>query len=129
MTSGAHSHNAAHFRQVTPSGQRTMRTCLGAAAELQRLDQLPTGWADGLRWLHCEGYCLHRPGLAIAAMRAARAAGAQVRSGPPQQHTLRTLQISAVRGFDKMLHHGPASIVLVPSRCAICTGVPGPGQL
>lgn len=95
MTSGAHSHNVAHFRQVTPSGQRTMRTCLGAAAELQRLDQLPTGWAEELLWLHCEGYCLHRPGLAIAAMRAARAAGAQVRSGPSLAHVHCTLHTCA----------------------------------
>lgn len=75
------------LRKVTPGGQRTMRTCLGAAAELQDAAQLPAGWADGCAWLHCEGYCLHRPAVAIAAMRAAREAGAQV-SGRPTWHLL-----------------------------------------
>ena len=58
-----------------------MRTCLGAAAELVSPEQLPGGWADGCAWLHCEGYCLHRPEVALAAMRAARQAGARVRRG------------------------------------------------
>ena len=63
---------------ITPDGERTMRTCLGAATELVSVQQLPAGWADGLQLLHCEGYCLWRPQLAVGAMRAAREAGAQV---------------------------------------------------
>lgn len=63
---------------VTPDGERTMRTCLGAATELASVQQLPAGWADALQLLHCEGYCLWRPQLALGAMRAAREAGAQV---------------------------------------------------
>lgn len=55
-----------------------MRTCLGAAAELQAAKQLPAGWAEGCAWLHCEGYCLHKPDVALAVMRAARQAGARV---------------------------------------------------
>lgn len=55
-----------------------MRTCLGAAAQLKDPSQLPVGWAEGISWLHCEGYCLHRPDIALAAMRAAHSAGAQV---------------------------------------------------
>ena len=68
--------------QVTPGGERTMRTCLGAADEFADEAQLPQGWADGAAWLHCEGYALHRPTIALAALRAAKHAGAQVRQDP-----------------------------------------------
>jgi hypothetical protein len=58
--------------QVTPDGQRTMRTFLGAAGELRRGAQLPVHVLDGsaanLSLLHCEGYCLYRPEVAAAAM-------------------------------------------------------------
>ncbi|KAI8467790.1 MAG: Ribokinase-like protein [Monoraphidium minutum] len=64
---------------VTPDGQRTMRTCLGAAAELTVAAQLPPGWAAGRpALLHVEGYALYKPALARDAMAAARAAGATV---------------------------------------------------
>jgi sugar/nucleoside kinase (ribokinase family) len=63
---------------VTPDGQRTMRTCLGASARLQSAAQLPAGWCSGAALLHCEGYCLYRPQLAREAMAAAKAAGALV---------------------------------------------------
>lgn len=63
---------------VTPDGERTMRPHLGAAAELKSANQLPQGWVDGCRLLHCEGYCLYRPQLAVGAMRAAKDAGAEV---------------------------------------------------
>jgi sugar/nucleoside kinase (ribokinase family) len=70
---------------VTPDGQRTMRTCLGAAAGLADAAQLPRGWAApaapppaALELAHFEGYCLYRPAFAAGAMRAARAAGAKV---------------------------------------------------
>lgn len=63
---------------VTPDGQRTMRTCLGASAHLTAAEQLPAGWCDGALLLHCEGYCLYRPQLAREAMRKAKQAGALV---------------------------------------------------
>ena len=83
-TSGAAS--ATCLCLVTPDGQRTMRTFLGAALELNAPAQLPSlltdsgGSAQPLRLLHCEGYCLYRPAVSAAAMRAARAAGATVLS-------------------------------------------------
>lgn len=65
---------------VTPDGQRTMRTCLGAAAELATSAQLPAGWdaAPPPALLHCEGYVLYKPALAREAMAAAKRAGAAV---------------------------------------------------
>ncbi|GLC40082.1 hypothetical protein PLESTB_000627100 [Pleodorina starrii] len=75
-TSGAPSASAVCL--VTPDGQRTMRTCLGASLELRSSAQLPAGWADGCRLLHAEGYCLYRPQLTREVMSAARAAGALV---------------------------------------------------
>ncbi|KAG2440728.1 hypothetical protein HXX76_003585 [Chlamydomonas incerta] len=72
--SGAPSACAVCF--VTPDGQRTMRTCLGASLELQSCAQLPDRWNEGCRLLHAEGYCLYRPKLAREMMSLARAAGA-----------------------------------------------------
>ncbi|KXZ43676.1 hypothetical protein GPECTOR_83g288 [Gonium pectorale] len=63
---------------VTPDGQRTMRTCLGASLELRSAAQLPPAWAAGCRLLHAEGYCLYRPELAREMMVAARRSGAMV---------------------------------------------------
>ncbi|KAF6260038.1 solute carrier, TRAMD3 or PAT1-domain-containing protein [Scenedesmus sp. NREL 46B-D3] len=63
---------------VTPDGQRTMRTCLGASAHLTSSSMLPAGWAAGAALLHCEGYCLYRPQLALEAMREAQRQGALV---------------------------------------------------
>lgn len=63
---------------ITPDGERTMRPHLGAAAELKSAKQLPKGWTQGCRLLHCEGYCLYRPELAAGAMQAAKDAGAEV---------------------------------------------------
>ncbi|KAK9831414.1 hypothetical protein WJX81_002890 [Elliptochloris bilobata] len=63
---------------VSPSGERTMRTSLGAAAELRSEAQLPRGWAEGAALVHCEGYVLYRPELARGVLRAARQAGALV---------------------------------------------------
>ena len=65
---------------VTPDGERTMRPHLGAAAELVTAKQLPEGWTQHCRLLHCEGYCLYRPELAFGAMQAAKDAGAEVAS-------------------------------------------------
>lgn len=57
---------------VTPEGQRTMRTCLGAAALLKSEQQLPEGWSEGAAAVHVEGYALWREGLASGAMDRAR---------------------------------------------------------
>ena len=67
--------------QVTPGGQRTMRTCLSASKELASVAQLPSSWLDGFAWLHCEGYCLYRPDFLREAMRSARKLRAQVNNG------------------------------------------------
>ena len=61
---------------VTPGGQRTMRTCLGAASLLKTERQLPAGWSEGAAAVHVEGYALWREGLAAGAMEAAAAAAA-----------------------------------------------------
>eukprot|EP00879_Flechtneria_rotunda_P019425 GHRR01020403.1.p1 GENE.GHRR01020403.1~~GHRR01020403.1.p1 ORF type:complete len:362 (+),score=81.26 GHRR01020403.1:226-1311(+) len=63
---------------VTPDGQRTMRTCLGASSQLTSSSQLPANWADGATLLHCEGYCLYKPQLAAEVMAAAKKAGALI---------------------------------------------------
>ena len=60
---------------VTPDGQRTMRTCLGAA-QLFSAQHLPA--LDGAALVHLEGYCLFKPEMAAAAMARAHEAGACV---------------------------------------------------
>ena len=64
---------------VEKSGQRTMRTYLGASLRM-RAEDFPTRDAFGPspRLLHVEGYTLYRPELCEAAMRAAKAKGALV---------------------------------------------------
>ncbi len=37
-----------------------MRTHLGASSELDKAEQLPEGWTNNCRLLHCEGYCLYK---------------------------------------------------------------------
>ena len=61
---------------VTPDGQRTMRTCLGAAL-LYSKEFLPEKLST-CKLLHCEGYCLHKPALLHDAIKHARAAGAVI---------------------------------------------------
>lgn len=75
----------ASIRQVTPDGQRTMRTCLAAAADLQQHTQVPETLLTDATWLHCEGYCLYRPGLPEGLFRRAR-----------QQGTIVSLDLAAV---------------------------------
>ena len=65
---------------VTPDGERTMRTHLGASSELESADQLPEGWTHNCRLLHCEGYCLYKLELTRGAMRAAKQSGAEVQT-------------------------------------------------
>ncbi|KAG2441983.1 hypothetical protein HYH02_009776 [Chlamydomonas schloesseri] len=76
LESGSGAPSACAVCFVTPDGQRTMRTCLGASLELRSCAQLPAGWSQGCGLLHAEGYCLYRPQLAREMMSLARAAGA-----------------------------------------------------
>jgi sugar/nucleoside kinase (ribokinase family) len=69
--------SAVAYCLITPDGQRTMRTCLGAAAHLST-DTLPLECLQGCALLHCEGYMFFKPVLLKAAIAAAKAAGAQV---------------------------------------------------
>lgn len=64
---------------MTAGGERTMRTCLGAAADMCTPDLLPEGWSRGAGLVHVEGYILYKPQLATAALQAARASGSLVR--------------------------------------------------
>jgi sugar/nucleoside kinase (ribokinase family) len=60
---------------VTPDAQRTMRTCLGAAARLSA-EHLPTTAFTGARAVMLEGYALFNPPVVAAAVAGAKAAGA-----------------------------------------------------
>lgn len=62
---------------VTPDGERTMRTCLGAAAALDPAYFTPAVFR-GARVVMVEGYSLYNHELARAIVRAARDAGCQV---------------------------------------------------
>lgn len=62
---------------ITPDGQRTMRTCMGAAATLSA-EQLPMAPLQDCQLLHCEGYSLYKPDVLNAAVTAAKAGGAIV---------------------------------------------------
>jgi sugar/nucleoside kinase (ribokinase family) len=59
---------------VTPDGQRTLRTHLGAAMTLHPDEITPDDFA-GARHAHIEGYLLFNPALAAKVMACARAAG------------------------------------------------------
>jgi sugar/nucleoside kinase (ribokinase family) len=62
---------------VTPDGERTMRTCLGAAAALKPAHLAPATFA-GAKLVVVEGYSLFNHELARAIVRTARAAGCAV---------------------------------------------------
>jgi sugar/nucleoside kinase (ribokinase family) len=79
LTADSTSPTATCFCLVTPDGQRTMRTCLGASLELKSTSQLSPSWCPkSLHLLHCEGYCLYRPTLCKEVMVACKKAGALV---------------------------------------------------
>ena len=61
---------------VTPDGQRTMRTCLGAAQHLTE-DTLPVSALEACNLLHCEGYTLYKPAMLRKALQHARQHGAR----------------------------------------------------
>ncbi|MBI3886407.1 MAG: adenosine kinase [Opitutae bacterium] len=62
---------------ITPDGQRTMRTHLGAAMTLSPDEIQPTDFA-GVRHAHIEGYLMFNPALAEKVVRTARAAGCTI---------------------------------------------------
>jgi sugar/nucleoside kinase (ribokinase family) len=62
---------------VTPDGERTMRTCLGAAAALDPASLAPATFS-GAKLVVVEGYSLFNHELARAIVRTAREAGCQV---------------------------------------------------
>lgn len=66
--------NGRCLSMVTPDGQRTMRTHLGAAMTLHP-DEVTAADFRGCRHAHVEGYLLFNPALADKVMGTARAAG------------------------------------------------------
>src|SRR5882757_5696840 len=62
---------------VTPDGQRTMRTCLGAAMTLSP-DEITAADFAGAKHAHIEGYLMFNPALADKVARTARAAGCTI---------------------------------------------------
>jgi len=62
---------------ITPDAQRSMFTYLGASSETQPAE-LTNGCFDNAAVVHIEGYLLFNPELMLAALRAARAAGALI---------------------------------------------------
>ncbi len=66
--------NGRCLSMITPDGQRTMRTHLGAAMTLSPDEIQPADFA-GVRHAHIEGYLMFNPALAEKVVRTARAAG------------------------------------------------------
>jgi len=62
---------------VTPDGERTMRTHLGAAATLAPADITPEDF-QGYGHAHVEGYLLFNPDLMCSVLHAAKQAGCQI---------------------------------------------------
>jgi sugar/nucleoside kinase (ribokinase family) len=62
---------------VTPDSERTMRTCLGAAAHFSPAEVVAEDFA-GCRHVHIEGYLFYNPGLLPVLLDAAKAAGCGV---------------------------------------------------
>lgn len=69
--------NARCVSLVTPDGQRTMRTCLGAAMTLHDDEITPLDFHD-CRHAHIEGYLLFNRDLANAVITSARSAGCTI---------------------------------------------------
>ena len=62
---------------ITPDGQRTLRTCLGAAVTLSP-EEITVEDFSSSRHAHIEGYLMFNPALAIAVVDCARAAGCSI---------------------------------------------------
>jgi sugar/nucleoside kinase (ribokinase family) len=75
VTAAAHP-SAVSVCLVTPDGQRTMRTCLGAASSFAREHLPPADVMQTMQLLHCEGYTAYKSGLLEAVAEASKAAGA-----------------------------------------------------
>ena len=73
----AHLPNGRCLSLVTPDGQRTMRTHLGAAMTLSPAEVTPADF-QGCRHAHVEGYLMFNPDLAEKVMASARAAGCTI---------------------------------------------------
>lgn len=69
--------NGRCLSMVTPDGQRTMRTHLGAAMTLHPDEVTPADF-EGCRHAHVEGYLMFNPALAEKVMQTARAAGCTI---------------------------------------------------
>ncbi len=69
--------NGRCLSMVTPDGQRTMRTHLGAAMTLSPDEVSPADFA-GARHAHIEGYLMFNPALAQKVIDSARAAGCTI---------------------------------------------------
>lgn len=63
---------------ITPDGQRTMRTHLGAATQFSKPEQLVNVPDTGLRLAHFEGYSMYRPNITETAMKQWKTAGAAI---------------------------------------------------
>ena len=62
---------------VTPDGERTMRSCLGASLEMHGDDLDPQAF-EGVKLVHVEGYSMFNDALTERAMEYAKAAGAKI---------------------------------------------------
>ena len=89
-----------------------MRTHLGASSELEKADQLPDGWTNNCRLLHCEGYCLYKPDLMRGAMQAAKKAGAEVCNNQ-RSAILLPLSLTVKPGFGRSSQKTGFIIILV----------------
>lgn len=81
---------------VTPDGQRTCRTFLGAYQEIS-INDLEPRFFQGIKLVHIEGYTLQYPGVAEKAMIYAKEAGAFV--------SFDLASFEVVRSFKKEIHN------------------------
>ena len=84
---------------VDESGERTMLTDRGAAAELDAIDP---GWLEGTRWLHAPLYGFAETGSCAALLEAAhavRATGARISLDLSSVAVLRTIGAERLRGI------------------------------
>ena len=85
---------------ITPDGQRTFGTCLGAAATMQA-DELSSEWFGGYDYFYIEGYLVQNHDLMRRAVSLAREAGLKVCIDLASYNV-----VEAERGFfGEMLRH------------------------
>ncbi len=73
---------------VTPDGQRTMRTCIGAAHETNTISLSPKEF-EGVRVFHIEGYQILDPDLILRSVQLARNAGVKISMDLGSAHLVR----------------------------------------